>query len=204
MLTEVHRQAQDDPIVRLSMQVRNGERLPLGEYGLTQVVRRADFDPQRALETDQILVGRNVTRRAFNGRIRERRGFDDPLPITGDKLVCLRNNRRKGCSTAGFGTLPRSRRPGADPAAAPEGGRRVSRQGSEGLGSPECFTGQLEELDWQAAQEARRVRLRLRADRAQGAGLAMGRRRAVRRVLSRSPRAARAGSTPASRGRRSG
>ena len=76
MLTEVHRQAQDDPIVRLSMQVRDGERLTLGEYGLTSVVRRADFDPQRALETDQILVGRNATRRAYNARMRERRGFD--------------------------------------------------------------------------------------------------------------------------------
>src|SRR6188508_2082211 len=31
MLTEVHRQAQDDPIVRLSMQVRAGERLALGD-----------------------------------------------------------------------------------------------------------------------------------------------------------------------------
>src|SRR6478736_5211931 len=71
MLTEVHRQAVDDPIVRLSMQVRNGERLALGEYGLTSVVQRSDFDPQRALETDQILVGRNATRRAYNTRLRE-------------------------------------------------------------------------------------------------------------------------------------
>src|SRR5882757_8823828 len=96
MLTEVHRQAQDDPIVRLSMQVRNGERLVPGEYGRSSVVPRSDFDPQRALETDQILVGRNVTRRAYNGRLRERRGFADPMPLSGDKLVCLRNNRRKG------------------------------------------------------------------------------------------------------------
>src|SRR6202035_4167275 len=36
MLTEVHRQAQDDPIVRLSMQVREGQRLSFGEYGMSQ------------------------------------------------------------------------------------------------------------------------------------------------------------------------
>src|SRR5438132_710903 len=48
MLTEVHRQAQDSPIVRLSMQVRAGERLAPGEYGATSVVKRADFDPARA------------------------------------------------------------------------------------------------------------------------------------------------------------
>jgi len=52
MLTEVHRQAQGDPIVRLSMQVRAGERLVPGDYGATSVVRRDAFDPQRALETD--------------------------------------------------------------------------------------------------------------------------------------------------------
>src|SRR5215203_4354653 len=47
LLTEVHRQAQDDPIVRLSMEIREGRRLEPGDYGETQVVRRADLDPQR-------------------------------------------------------------------------------------------------------------------------------------------------------------
>src|SRR6476661_201467 len=59
MLTEVHRQAQDDPIVRLSMLVREGERLEPGRYGDTEVVLRDEFDPDRVMETDQILVGRN-------------------------------------------------------------------------------------------------------------------------------------------------
>ena len=40
MLTEVHRQAQDDPIVRLSMQVREGQRLTVGEYGKTASSRK--------------------------------------------------------------------------------------------------------------------------------------------------------------------
>src|ERR1700720_439463 len=47
MLTEVHRQAQNDPIVRMSMLVREGHRLEPGEYGRTSVVRRDAFDPQR-------------------------------------------------------------------------------------------------------------------------------------------------------------
>ena len=102
MLTEVHRQAQDDPIVRLSMQVREGRRLERGEYGRTSVVAKEAFDPQRALETDQILVGRNNTRRAYNTRLRERKGFTDPLPLSGDKLVCLRNNRKKGLFNGGL------------------------------------------------------------------------------------------------------
>ena len=51
----------------------------------------------------EVLVGRNVTRRAYNMRLRERRGLAGALPIAGDKLVCLRNNRRKACSTAAVG-----------------------------------------------------------------------------------------------------
>ena len=77
MLTEVHRQAQDDPIVRLSMEIRAGNPLTQGQYGETQVVRRDALDPKRVLDADQVLVGRNVTRRAYNARLRERRGFAD-------------------------------------------------------------------------------------------------------------------------------
>src|SRR5215813_12104006 len=87
MLTEVHRQAQDNPIVRLSMDIRAGKPLAPGQYGETQVVARAELDPKRVLDADQVLVGRNATRRAYNGRLRERRGLTDALPMTGDKLV---------------------------------------------------------------------------------------------------------------------
>src|SRR3954449_12440379 len=66
MLTEVHRQAEDNPIIRLSMDIRAGERPKPGDYGDTQVVRRDDLDPQRVIEAEQVLVGRNATRRAYN------------------------------------------------------------------------------------------------------------------------------------------
>src|SRR5690349_11532287 len=100
MLTEVHRQAQDDPIVRLSMMIRAGKRLQEGRYGESEVVRKADLDPERVLEADQVLVGRNATRRSYNKRMRERRGFKNDKPSAGDKLVCLRNNRKKGLFNA--------------------------------------------------------------------------------------------------------
>ena len=113
MLTEVHRQARDNPIVRLSMDIRAGKALAPGQYGETQVVRRAELDPKRVLGADQVLVGRNVTRRAYNARLRERRGFAEPLPMAGDKLVCLRNNRRKGLFNGGLWVVkeaPKARR----------------------------------------------------------------------------------------------
>jgi exodeoxyribonuclease V len=148
MLTEVHRQAQDDPIVLLSMQVREGKRLALGEYGLTQVVRRSGLDPARVLGADQVLVGRNATRHAYNGRMRERRGFAEALPLPGDKLVCLRNNRKKGLFNGGLFMVKErgARKSVITMRLAPEedtGGRivRVSVR-------PECFTGNIEAFDW--------------------------------------------------------
>jgi len=149
MLTEVHRQAQDDPIVRLSMQVRGGERLVPGEYGISSVVRKDAFDPQRALETDQILVGRNNTRRAYNARLRERRGFDDPLPLSGDKLVCLRNNRRKGLFNGGLWNVaerPTTRRQILKLRLNPDEG--FAGKGVKVSVRSECFTGRIEEFDW--------------------------------------------------------
>src|SRR5882757_1153758 len=75
MLTEVHRQAQDNPIIRLSMDIRAGLDLEPGRYGESEILTRDDLDPQRVIKADQILVGRNATRRAYNMRMRQRRGL---------------------------------------------------------------------------------------------------------------------------------
>jgi len=151
MLTEVHRQAQEDPIVRLSMQVRSSERITPGVYGRTVVVRRDGLDPQRVLDADQILVGRNATRRAYNARLRLRRGFDDPLPIAGDKLVCLRNNRRKGLFNGSLWTVKerltsRARAGIVRMKLAPD--EETSRKPVKVSVRPECFTGAIETVDW--------------------------------------------------------
>jgi exodeoxyribonuclease-5 len=150
MLTEVHRQAQNDPIVRLSMEIRAGNPLTQGQYGETQVVRRDALDPKRVLDADQVLVGRNVTRRAYNARLRERRGFADALPMAGDKLVCLRNNRRKGLFNGGLWIVkerPKARRQIIRMRLKPDEdfGERLIKVSVR----PECFTGAIEEFDWQ-------------------------------------------------------
>ncbi len=150
MLTEVHRQAEDDPIVRLSMDVREGRPLKPGTYGETEVVRKSDLDPARVLNAEQVLVGRNNTRRAYNKRMRERRGMNDELPLVGDKLVCLRNNRKKALFNGGLWTVTERRasksklvsmriRPDDDPSARET---RVSVR-------PECFSGGIEDFSWE-------------------------------------------------------
>ena len=152
MLTEVHRQAAGDPIVRLSMQVREGGAPAPGDYGSAQVVRRDALDPQRVLDADQVLVGRNLTRRAYNMRLRERRGIADTLPVAGDKLVCLRNNRKKGLFNGGLwivkergagksGILKLRILPDEDLTGAGTRAKKVSVR-------RECFTGGIEDFDW--------------------------------------------------------
>jgi ATP-dependent exoDNAse (exonuclease V) alpha subunit len=101
MLTEVHRQAADNPIVHLSMLVRNGEPLPRGDFGAAKVIRRADLGQKVAAQADQILVGRNQTRREVNSKIRALRGHDGTAPVAGEKIVCLKNNKDKGLLNGG-------------------------------------------------------------------------------------------------------
>ncbi len=96
MLTEVHRQAADNPIIRMSMAIREGGQIARGIYGESRVVGRDGLEPSLVTGADQVLVGMNKTRRAYNKRLRELRGFSGDLPKSGEKLVCLRNNRKKG------------------------------------------------------------------------------------------------------------
>ena len=102
MLTQIHRQAENDPIIRLSQIVRSGGEIAYGDYGETRVIRRAHIDAAAVLAADQVLVGINRTRRMYNQRIRELRGLKELLPVAGDKLVCLRNDRVKGLINGGL------------------------------------------------------------------------------------------------------
>jgi exodeoxyribonuclease-5 len=86
----------------VSMAVREGESLEFGRFGDSEVVTRDRLDPDRVMQADQILVGRNATRRAYNMRVRQKQGIEDPLPVAGDKLVCLRNNRKKALFNGGL------------------------------------------------------------------------------------------------------
>jgi len=111
MLTEVHRQAADNPIVRLSMIVREGGTLARGEYGDSAVIGRDALDQQEVLAADQVLVGRNNTRRNYNQRIRQLLGREGPVPVAEDILVCLRNERKRGLLNGSLWRVSRVARP---------------------------------------------------------------------------------------------
>jgi len=96
MLTEIHRQAADNPIIAMATRVRLGETLDVGTYGDSRVIMRPDLNAEAILAADQCLVGKNVTRHLWNRRIRELKKLKADTPVKGDKLVCLKNFKMKG------------------------------------------------------------------------------------------------------------
>lgn len=100
MLTEIHRQATDNPIVYLASQIREGVYPDYGEYGESRIVSKVSTTD--ALEADQILVGRNATRDTMNLKMRKLLKIYDEYPIVNDKLICLRNDRDRAIFNGGM------------------------------------------------------------------------------------------------------
>jgi len=91
MLTEIHRQARDNPIIELATQVRMGNSLRVGTYGDSKVIDRPMLSDAKA--ADQILVGRNATRATMNQKMRRLLGFSGDNPMVDERLICLKNDR---------------------------------------------------------------------------------------------------------------
>ena len=104
MLTEIYRQALDNPIIAMSKTVREGGRLAPGSYGNSRVINLAAADNSH-LNADQILVGRHVTRRNINSGIRARLKHLGAYPVKDDKLVCRRNDYRLGMFNGSLWTV---------------------------------------------------------------------------------------------------
>lgn len=112
MMTEIHRQATDSPIIRVATEIREGrfDRASMVTDGLT-ICRRSDLDPKNVTEADAVLVGRNLTRERYNRRLREIRGFEDERPEKGETLICLRNDNDKKIANGETFTVARRGRP---------------------------------------------------------------------------------------------
>ena len=147
MLTQVHRQAADNPIIQLSMDIRNGLTPDQGRYGDSRIISRQDIDADQILAADQVLVGRNITRSKYNSRIRSLLEFDGEIPCVGERLVCLRNNKQKGLLNGGMWSV--KARNGKKRGlyrfdVVPEEGGRTARVGI----LPEFFNGTAGNLPW--------------------------------------------------------
>jgi exodeoxyribonuclease V len=91
MLDEVFRQQNGGSVLSIATEVRELRRLPNGVARPLKDIHSLDLTAY-----DQVLCGKNSTRRMLNGRARDAMGYTDDIPEVGEKLVCLRNNRQLG------------------------------------------------------------------------------------------------------------
>jgi len=113
-LIEIHRQAQGNPIIALSIQARQNGYIRPGVYG--NYVRKFSKEDNDAEELvgellanyspdTLILCGYNRTRKKLNLHIRNTLGFTSPIPQVGDRVICLRNNHEKHIFNGMTGTI---------------------------------------------------------------------------------------------------
>lgn len=98
MLTEIHRQAADNPIIRLATMAREGQEIPFGKYGDgVAKILKSKAPVEALLRADQVLCARNDTRRWLNNGMRKAAGVGDSvLPVAGERVICLRNDKNLG------------------------------------------------------------------------------------------------------------
>lgn len=155
MLTEVHRQARDNPILAMATDVREGKRLDFGAYGDSRIIRKKDVTARMVLEHDQVIVGRNDTRTSYNKRIRQILKRESHMPEVEDRLVCLRNNRSTGLFNGGLFEVVEVPRPKASHRIADRIPLIVKSLDLDGAAAQdvetriECWDGDLKEVHWQ-------------------------------------------------------
>lgn len=115
-LETIHRQAEDNPIIHLSLLARKEGVIPVGRFG--PGVRKLDrYDSSSASEVEEclrgyssellILAGYNQSRLKLNQTVRAFMDMDGEKPKVGDCVICLRNNWEKGIYNGMTGNLSR-------------------------------------------------------------------------------------------------
>lgn len=115
-LEQIHRQSKNNPIIEVSIHARTQGSIPVGRYG-KYVVKydRSQSESQEALgelmasnsSDTLVLCGFNTTRKKLNAHMRSLAGFDSPEPMSGDRVICLRNNHKKKIYNGMLGTIKR-------------------------------------------------------------------------------------------------
>jgi len=98
MLTEVHRQALDCPVLEAATYIRQNGKLPdkgrVNEHGCFSLISATKQNPEILLKKfDQVLVATNEARNQLNFKMRRHLFLDcDNQPRETDKMICLQNN----------------------------------------------------------------------------------------------------------------
>ena len=186
MLTEIHRQARENPIIALAQTVREGGRPSLRalwrepRHRPRRHRRRAGARRRPGAGRPQPHPPASTTAASARSKVLQAR-----CPSAGDKLVCLRNSSEKGLLNGGLWRVSSVvRAPGPSISMLV----KSEDEGPQGNSAKirvlrAMFEEGPEAVSWEQRRRIRRVRLRLRAHRPQGSGLAMGQARALRREL---------------------
>jgi exodeoxyribonuclease-5 len=91
-LEQIHRQAAGSPIIKFAHHVREGG-VPesFGEHATARFGLPSDLTA-----FDIVLCGYNKTRVAVNAKMRRLLGREGDLPVEGERVICLRNDRNFG------------------------------------------------------------------------------------------------------------
>lgn len=114
ILTEIHRQSLNNPILKLASQVRTTGTMGSNEWVLSKEVFKLDwrnpdcrdmFENIRWDKDTIVLCGLNRTRVKVNDLIRQKKGFTLTEPYPGERVVCLKNNHSTKLMNGQLGTL---------------------------------------------------------------------------------------------------
>jgi exodeoxyribonuclease V len=90
LLTEIHRQALESPVLALATRIRTSTA---SDFGIRDG-ERVTASISAAAAADQVLCWRNETRWKLGNLIRAHRDRPAGVPVAGDKIMCVVNNRK--------------------------------------------------------------------------------------------------------------
>lgn len=97
-LTKIERQAGGSDILLLAEMARTGKAIPLGKHGSDVFVSDKPYSMDVVGKADAVIVGKHMTRRAINNKMRARAGYDrNTPPQAGEKYVSTRTLRINAC-----------------------------------------------------------------------------------------------------------
>lgn len=113
-LEKIHRQAEENPIIKISMFAREEGKIPVQFYDYNVVkMSKTDDDTRETISelinsynSDTLLLcGYNHTRVKLNKFVRQSLERLNPEPQAGDRVICLRNNHTAGIFNGMLGTV---------------------------------------------------------------------------------------------------
>lgn len=111
-LEKIHRQAEGNPIIKVSILARENGEIPHTQFD-EKVIKHKFSEAGYLVEEELqnynpetlILCGYNSSRVKINKVIRANLGFKLPVPLPGDRVICLRNNHKKRIFNGMLGEL---------------------------------------------------------------------------------------------------